>query len=376
MIPSDNKRIKQHPVTNLEAVQGEYHVIVEDMIRNAGRFIPDPNWLGTEDTSQSAESYDRSKALDVVLSESHYKGKVAKMENLMAAWVGGADKPTPSVVSKYRRFLDQGDVLKLWTANMESDASEQRIPLTRPDLGSLMDLNLIYAFRPPSGVDGISTIVEVGGGYGRLAEAMFNIFRDSVRYVMVDAVPASLYYAKKYLAAACPDARIGSYYDSCSDEFDISLYDISIIPVWHFERLNRTRYDVCINIESMQEMSQEHVTYYIGLFESVATDDATVYISNAHDYYFRGTFDYPRNWQKLFCGNTPRSWRPDHPTEIFRRGTLDFSEQNKMCDALHQYRVWLDADSTEFLERNGMRNLIAPMVKKGVRTGASKIRSR
>jgi SAM-dependent methyltransferase len=260
-----------------------------------------------EDVSQPAESYDPKKALKSALWGDALE-KASCFTNLMFAWVGESRSPSDEEISRYHRFLQDRDVLDLWAENINR-------PLCRQDLGSLMDLNLIYAFSSPP-KDRVTRILEVGGGYGRLAEAAFNVFGSSVQYVLIDAVPASLYYAKKYLSYACPDARIGSYYDDAED-FDLNRYDIAIVPAWHFDKVNTLRYDVCVNIESMQEMTQFHVDYYLNLFDSVAVDGATIYISNAHDYYFRGAFNYAKNWKKVFCENTPRSWRPDHPTEIF-----------------------------------------------------------
>src|ERR1019366_5350806 len=121
-------------------------------------------------------------------------------------------------------------------------------------------------------------------------------------------------------------------------------------------RVNKLRYDICVNIESMQEMNQYHVDYYLNLFNSVAVDGATIYLSNAHDYYFRGSFNYPTSWQKLFCANTPRSWRPDHPTEIFRKSEQDYSLPNRMCDSLHKYRVSLETPR-EAVSHHGVKAL-------------------
>ena len=61
-------------------------------------------------------------------------------------------------------------------------------------------------------------------------------FAGSVKWVMVDAVPAILVYARDYLRAACPDARIGCYYDS--DAADIESFDCYIAPAGHFEGLS------------------------------------------------------------------------------------------------------------------------------------------
>lgn len=368
MIPTSNRQIKTRAVPALEADRAEYRVILEDMVRHSGPLIPDPNWLGTEDASKPAESYDRKQALDFALSDEHYFNKIAEMKGLMLAWVGNPEPPSAGAIEHYGRFLKESDALGLWEANVP----EQAVPLAHQDLGTLMDLNLIYAFSSSSRKEK-TRVLEVGGGYGRLAEGMFNIFGKSVQYVIVDAVPASLYYAKKYLTAACPEARVGSYYDGVA-EFDLGNYDIAIVPAWHFEQVNGLRFDVCLNIESMQEMNQAHVDYYLNLFDSAAADDATIYLSNARDYYFRGEFRHPRHWQKLFCANTPRSWTVDHPTEIFRKSTGDYSLANRACDALHKVRLWQDGDADEFIARNGAKRLIGPVLKETAKALSTKIR--
>lgn len=61
-----------------------------------------------------------------------------------------------------------------------------------------------------------------GGGYGRLAEAALNVSGDSIRYVLVDSVPVSLYYASEYLKMACPDIRLGSFYKD--DRFHLDRF--------------------------------------------------------------------------------------------------------------------------------------------------------
>ena len=371
MDPQPDRRIKRHAVPDLEANREEYQRILDDLVQNSGPLIPDPNWLTTEDTSQPAESYDKDKALEFAVSAEHYEKKVSHMQALMVAWVGGAERPTPAAITRYYRFLQHCDALGLWQVNVEqgSDAN----PLLRQDLGSLMDLTFLHAFAPaPRGL--VTRILEVGGGYGRLAEAAFNVFGSTVQYVIVDSVPASLYYARKYLAHACPNARIGSYYDG-GEAFDLDDYDIAIVPAWHFEKVNTLRYDICVNIESMQEMNQYHVDYYLNLFDAVAADGATIYLSNAHDYYFRGSFNYPPHWQKLFCANTPRSWKPDHPTEVFRKTHRDHSLPNSVCDALHKYGLSLEADPEEYVARHGLKGLIKPMLSAIPERAMSKARN-
>jgi len=370
MIPQADKRIKRRPIPELAADQDEYCRIVQDMVANGGSLISDPNWLVGDDRSDVPSAYDREAALHFALSEEAFLQRFSKMKPLMNAWVGGARVPTPTAISKYRHFLERNDPLMLWEVNVEKPIDGIR--LLEPDFGTLMDLNLLYGF---SRGGRLTRILEVGGGYGRLTEAAFNIFGGSVRYVLVDAVPASLYYSKKYLTHACPDARIRSYYDA-EGAFDFEEYDISIVPSWHFEKLNRISYDLCVNIESMQEMNQHHVDYYLNLFDSVAADEAIIYLSNSHDYYFKGSFRYPTHWQKLFCSNTPRSWTRDHPTEMFRKTKTDCSFQNAIQDANYRYGLWMQNDPKEFIIRNGPESVIAPAIKALAHRMRSKVRAR
>jgi hypothetical protein len=155
---------------------------------------------------------------------------------------------------------------------------------------------------------------------------------------MVDAVPASLVYARDYLRAACPDARIGFYYDD--DASEIENFDCYIAPAWHFQELNGSaRYDACVNIESFQEMTQAAVDAYIDLFDRVADEDAIFYISNAHDYQFRGSWNYPPTWRRLICSNTPRSWTHDHPTELFVRAAGKNGAVNAAVEAAYRFNL-------------------------------------
>lgn len=108
---------------------------------------------------------------------------------------------------------------------------------------------------------------------------------------------------------------------------------------------------------------QAHVDYYLRLFQSVAADQATIYVSNARDYYFRGAFNYPPNWRRLFASNTPRSWKPEHPTEIFRKTSADCSMQNRVIDSAYNYGLWVQRDPAEFVSRNGCKDVIVPLSK-------------
>jgi hypothetical protein len=247
------------------------------------------------------------------------------MDKLMDAWIGSVHRTPLNGYYKrrYGRLLNQFDPLQLWTTNVSDESVAAT--LMNSDLGTILDLNLLYSFAPPGDVEP-TRILEVGGGYGRLAEGAFNVFGDTIRYVLVDSVPGSLCYASEYLRRACPSVKVGSYYHG--DAFDLEQFHCYVVPSWHFERLNNFSYDISVNIESFQEMSQTHVDHYLRLFNNVARQNGLIYVSNARDYVFKGHWNYPENWQNVLFTNTPRSWTDDHPTEVYIKRSGDFRKAN------------------------------------------------
>lgn len=316
---------------SIRADKSRFDEIVADMATSAGPLTPTTTWLTLEPCAN--ESTHQSPRLDQVFSEDEFNTKFSSMDKMLGGWIGSGQMPSIDERSqaRYADVLAHHDPLSLWRENVLPTAVRSRLGVG--DLGSIMDLNLLYSFRPTN-PQGPTSFLEVGGGYGRLAEAALNVFGESIRYVMVDSVPGSLYYAREYLSRACPEARIGSYYNG--DPFDLQTYSCFIVPAWHFERLNTQTYDVCVNIESFQEMSQIHVDYFLALFARVTREGSLVYVSNAHDYLFQGDWNYPDTWQKLLCTNTPRSWTPDHPTEVLSVRTGDFRLANSAINEFYR----------------------------------------
>ncbi len=232
-----------------------------------------------------------------------------------------------------------------------------RQELINTDLGTLLDVTLLYAFAGGA-AKSRTMLLEVGGGYGRLAEATMNVFGPSVCHVLVDAVPGSLYYAAAYLRSAVPGARVGSYYDG--DPFDLERFDAYVIPTWHFERLNTRTYDVLVNIESFQEMSQQLVDAYLDLFDRRSHEGSIFYVSNARDHLFRGAWRFPDAWKPMLCANTPRSWTRDHPTQIFEKTGASYGAATRIAEALH-HRGLPEVDPNKLAANVGLRRL-APAV--------------
>ena len=325
-----------------------FYSIVKDMIEHGGDLMPSEHWKlcnWHKDLDNKADGY----------TEELFERNYSQLKMMLDPWVGVSGmKPIDSVsVSKYEYFLKQIDKLGLLPDDILPYGESNGWLET--DLGTIMDINLIFAFAEISHSDRI-LVCEVGGGYGRLAEIMLNGICDSMHYVLVDAVPGSLMYAYLYLKNQLPDLKIGAFF--VDDKYDDS-YDCYILPAWHSNLLEDSVFDVCINIESMQEMEQFHVDYYIDLFDRISVEYGLIYLSNARDYVFKGSWSFPEHWETLFLGNTPRSWSANHPTHILQKKNKDYSFKRSIMEVFFQQQIasWhKDQTITELNQRIDMLN--------------------
>jgi SAM-dependent methyltransferase len=248
---------------------------------------------------------------------------------LLEALLGpiGMQPVDAAAVRCYESFLRGIDHLGLCEPNLLVQGSVAR--WTKSDLGTLMDVNLTTAFLRTPLPDRLN-VCEVGGGYGRVAEAFLQLYPEGLHYVLIDAVPATLMYAYAYLRAAFPGRRIGSLY--AGDEYDPS-FDCFVMPAWRSDLLPDGMAELAMNIESLQEMDAKQVAYFMAFFERVTNPLGTLYISNARDYVYKGDWPYPRHWEVLYQHNTPRSWSRNHPTLVMRKGVGDYTAERRAHEA-------------------------------------------
>lgn len=261
-------------------------------------------------------------------------------ESLLQPWLGfGAERITPGVLGWYYSYLKEIDrfgIVDYYFADEDTirPAGENLIVA---DLGTIIDLNLaslhVDTTRP-------FNVVEIGGGYGRLAEAFLNLFPGHVRWIMIDAVPASMVYAVEYLHRACPQASVGSYYDGTA----IEGADCYIVPSWRIDLLAGMRFDLAVNVQSMQEMDQHQVDFYIAWLDQALKANGLAYLVNRRDHVFRGEWSYPRHWQCLMKTPSPRSFLRDMPTEIFRKTDRDQTFANAAAERLYRQQLAVQRD--------------------------------
>jgi SAM-dependent methyltransferase len=307
------------PLESLPVDEQFLGLIVEDLRNQAARHQPIASWVadGGGEGVTGVESFE--------------------IETLIQSWLGfGSTRVSPESLFWYYGFLRDIDGLGLMRHYFDDETS-WRAPaqdLRVADLGTILDLNLMAPFlQAPS--DGPLRVVEVGGGYGRLAEAFLNIFGNQVRFVLIDAVPGSLLLAYEYLRRCNPSMRIG--FDYLGDPFDLERYDCYIAPSWRTDPIPEGSVDLAINVQSMQEMEQHHVDEYLAWFDrALKPGSGIAYFCNRRDHLFRGEYRYPDHWQLLLKTCTPRSWVRDFPAELFRKGERCYTAENRLHAALYE----------------------------------------
>jgi len=108
-------------------------------------------------------------------------------------------------------------------------------------------------------------VLEIGAGYGGLAHHLSKIL-GNVTYIIVD-LPETLLFSASYLSLLNPDKRIYVYgctdfaESVCSDA--ITSFDFVLIPNYKIDELRHLRFDLVINVASLQEMRTDQVNMYL-----------------------------------------------------------------------------------------------------------------
>jgi putative sugar O-methyltransferase len=269
---------------------------------------------------------------------------ITSLADMIHAWVGWGRLPVaagPSesfattgrtdFVAHVVRYLKQIDHLGLIDDGFITHAVAHE--WLAADLYSIMDVLELTAFL--GAVPGPKVrILEIGGGWGRLAEMLLRLFPGKIEYVMVDAVPISLVSADAYLRHMLPGLQIGS--SACGDEYQPGAWDLFMAPTWHVDQLGTARFDIVINIESFQEMTEAQVQLYVEWFDQMVADNGLIYIANSRDYVMRGAWSYPASWRTLARHRTPRSWTRDNSTHVLRKEVGHFAAGNRVIDTSYE----------------------------------------
>ncbi len=112
-------------------------------------------------------------------------------------------------------------------------------------------------------LDSISTVMELGAGYGRTAYVFLQLM-PHLRYVIVD-IPPALYISQRYISGQFPDRKLFKFrsfgnYSEIADEFCES--QIAFLLPGQLDLLPDNTVDLFLAIDSLHEMRPEQIEYY------------------------------------------------------------------------------------------------------------------
>ena len=117
------------------------------------------------------------------------------------------------------------------------------IKISRDLLDSLIEIYFLKSFFP--NLNELS-LLEIGGGYGRLCKRYLDCIPSS-KYYITDAIPQSTFYSKLYLKE--------------KKDSVINLYDIP-------EKIKSLKIDIAVNIHSFPECNINDIEWWIKLIDS------------------------------------------------------------------------------------------------------------
>ena len=137
-----------------------------------------------------------------------------------------------------------------------------------------------------------TSILEIGGGYGRTAYSLLGIFPEA-SYTIIDIEPA-LSISRFYLTSLYPER------------------DITWVDARELDTLTATP-DLALAISSLHEMTPEQVGVYLDLLDTIVPDGGTVFLkqweqwNNPTDDVVMTFDDYPvpAGWQTTFRETAP-----------------------------------------------------------------------
>lgn len=107
-------------------------------------------------------------------------------------------------------------------------------------------------------------VIELGGGYGRVAWLMLNAF-PAVRYILVD-IPPALALAQRYLTTLYPDKRafrFRSFDDGDAVADELNEADMAFLTPNQLDLLRSLQADLFVNISSLHEMRRDQIRHYL-----------------------------------------------------------------------------------------------------------------
>jgi putative sugar O-methyltransferase len=231
----------------------------------------------------------------------------------------------PGLRTRSERFWYARYVAALWEEVSRRDRHRILEQLEEPRLGapiavrhrgrfisqdlcnSALELVAILDGLEPAGLPVGARVIEVGGGYGRVAWAALTV-RPDLRVVLVD-IPPALAVAERYLTTLfphLPTLRFRRFEDPREIEDALRSAQLAFLTPNQLERLEPLEADLAINISSLHEMRPDQIERQLELIDRQCRghfytkqweawhnviDDVTIR---------RQDYPYPSRWRPVF----------------------------------------------------------------------------
>jgi len=129
-------------------------------------------------------------------------------------------------------------------------------------------------------LDSPSIILEIGGGYGNLADKLKSLY-PYTKYVIVD-LPEVLLLQHYYISQNNPNAKITNLLSpDCSLDEETDGFDFLLVPYGEHEKLN-FNFDLIISTRSLGEMPKKVLHNYIAWTEKTINSNGILYTTNRY----------------------------------------------------------------------------------------------
>jgi putative sugar O-methyltransferase len=193
----------------------------------------------------------------------------------------GADRANPFAGARARRIHGWFLAL-LWEYVRRRDPREILTRLEEPELGDPVvasyrgrrisqdlcnSVHELYSATAGFGANspGPGGVLELGGGYGRVAWAFLAEFPQT-RYVLVD-IPPALAIAQEYLTTLFPDRptlRFRHFETGAEVADELAAAQLAFLTPNQLELLDPLGVSLFVNISSLHEMRPEQIAHYLG----------------------------------------------------------------------------------------------------------------
>lgn len=189
-------------------------------------------------------------------------------------WVGSGFPYRTDLRSKYKDIYGFSDKIgNMGTLDMQT-AMHQFYSLDEYFKSKGIDFSKLDSIR----------IIEVGGGYGRLAIFFLALFGNKCSYVNIDFVPTSLAAAPQVIKQFFPNLKVLSALDVEANNGALELFNYVSLPAWKINLILGQKFDLGINTHSCQEMEPQTFKFYVENFAKfLATGKPLYFVNNPPD---------------------------------------------------------------------------------------------